>query len=110
MSRIGILPEREEILIGLLGLGHVARDNVCSAQLQVRQGAYRIGQNDAAMIENLLEFRGRLPALLCFQVRLAADIRGIKASELGKECCARQREVVGNRAVCNRSTASNGAR
>lgn len=45
-------------------------------------------------IENLLEFRGRLPALSCFLVRDAAYVSGIESSELGKERCARQREVV----------------
>jgi hypothetical protein len=48
--RVGIVPEGEEILICGLGLGHVARDNVCSAQLHVRQRTDRIGKNDAAMI------------------------------------------------------------
>src|SRR5262245_27210519 len=49
------------------------------------------------MIENLLEFRGRLSATSCCKVRLTAYIRGIEASELGKECCTRHREVVWNR-------------
>ena len=31
--------------------------NVCSAEVQVRQGADRIGQHDSAMTENFLEFR-----------------------------------------------------
>ena len=95
--RVGIFPEGKEILIGVFGLGHVARGNVCSAQLQVRQGAYRIGENDAAMIQDLLEFRRRLSATSCFKVRLPADIRGVEASESGKECRARQREIVRKR-------------
>ena len=33
--RVGILPNREEILIRFFGRGHVAEDDVCSAQLQV---------------------------------------------------------------------------
>jgi hypothetical protein len=56
------------------GLGHVARDRVCSAQLQVRQRADRIGKNDAAMIQDLLEFRHRLLASASLQVRPAATV------------------------------------
>jgi hypothetical protein len=46
---VGIFPEGKEILIGILGLGHVARGNVWSAHLQMRQRADRVSKNDAAM-------------------------------------------------------------
>ena len=68
--RVGILPNGQEILIGTPGLDPVARNNVRSAQLQVRQGAYRIGEHDAAVIEDLLKFRGGLLATSCCKVRL----------------------------------------
>src|SRR5215471_17921411 len=67
---VGILPNGQEILIGTPGLDSVARNNVRSAQLQVRQGAYRIGEHDAAVIEDLLKFRGGLLAKSCCKVRL----------------------------------------
>ncbi len=38
--RVGILPKREEIPIGVFGLGHLARDRVRSAQLQACQCPY----------------------------------------------------------------------
>ena len=95
--RVGIFPEGEEILIGVFGLGRVARDNVRSAQLQVRQGAYRIGENDAAVIQDFLKFRRGLLAASCCKIRLTAHIRGIEASEFGKECRARQGEIVRKR-------------
>src|SRR5581483_2034392 len=79
------------------GLGRVARENECPAQLQVRQGAYRIGQDDATVIEDFLKFGRCLLATSCCKVRLAAYIRCIEASELAMERRARHREVVGNR-------------
>jgi hypothetical protein len=54
--RVGILPQSEEVLIGAPGFGSVTPDNVCTARLQVRQGADRIGQDDAAVIEDFLKF------------------------------------------------------
>jgi hypothetical protein len=94
---VGIFPEGKEILIGVFGLGPVARGNICSAQLQVGQGAYRIGENDAAVIQDFLKFHsGLLPTTSC-KVRLPPDIRGVEATEFGKERRARQREIVRTR-------------
>src|SRR5206468_3347182 len=95
--RVGILPEREEIRIGVFGLGYVARNNVRSTHLQVRQDAYRIGGNDASMIENFLEFRRGLLATPCREVTLAADVGRIESAEFGEECRAWHREVVRKR-------------
>src|SRR5581483_7355215 len=95
--RVGILPEREEFQIGYFGFGGVARGSVCPAPLQVRQGAYRIRENDAAMIEDLLEFGRCLLAASGGEVSLAAYISRIKASEFGKERSTRYRKVVWNR-------------
>ena len=36
--RVGILPQREEVVVSVLGFGSVTREKVCSSQLQVRQG------------------------------------------------------------------------
>src|SRR5437867_2207992 len=82
------------MLIGVFGLGRVARGNVCPTQLQVRQGAYRIGGNDASMVENFLEFRRGLLATPCREVRHAAHIGGIESAKFGIECRTRNREVV----------------
>src|SRR6516164_9620441 len=60
---------------------------------------YRVCQNDAAVIEHSLKFRCGLCAMSCCQVRLSPDIRGIEASEFGKECRARHREIVWNRSL-----------
>ena len=82
--RVGVPPETQELLIGAFGLNPVARDSVCSAQLQVCQGAYRIGVNDAPVIEDFLKFRRGLVAAPCAKICLTADIRRIAASELPK--------------------------
>src|SRR5499427_7472486 len=84
--------------IGTPGLDPVARNNVRSAQLQVRQGAYRIGEYDAAVIEDLLKFRGGLLATSCCKVRLTAHIDDIESSEFREQHCTGHREVVWNRA------------
>jgi hypothetical protein len=57
--------------------------------LQVRQGAYGIGQNDAAVIEDFLKFRHGLLAMSGCKVRLSAYVCRIEASELGEERRAR---------------------
>src|SRR5215467_8894606 len=46
--------------------------------------------------EHFLKFRCSLCAMSCCEVRLSPDIRGIEASDFGKECRARHREIVGN--------------
>ena len=55
---IGVFPEGEEILVGSLCLGLISRQGERSAQLQARQRVYGVADNDPAVIENFLEFRG----------------------------------------------------
>ena len=43
---VGVIPEGEKILVGSLCLGLVSRQHKRPAQLQVRQCAYRIADND----------------------------------------------------------------
>ena len=62
---IGVFPKSQEILVGLLGLGPVSRQSQRPAELQVRQRADGVADHDPAVIENLLEFRGGLGALVC---------------------------------------------
>lgn len=56
MTSIGGRRASQELLVGAFGFYLVARHNVCSAQLQMREDTYRIGENDAAVIEDLLKF------------------------------------------------------
>src|SRR5580692_8507085 len=94
---VGVFPESEKLPVACPGFDFVSHQTICPAQLDVGQSPYRVGEEGPAMIQNFLEFGGRLPALPRFQIRLAAHIRGVKASELGKEPGARQREVVRKR-------------
>src|SRR5205823_7573988 len=43
---VGVLPERQEILVSSLCLGLIAQQSESSAQLQMRQSAHRIGANN----------------------------------------------------------------
>src|SRR5262249_49004235 len=87
---VGVLPESEEFLISSLGLRPIACQKICPAQLQVRESAYGVGEDDAAMVEDFLEFRGRFRASPRFQISLTAHIRGVKSSELSKESRTRE--------------------
>ena len=56
---VGILPKRQEILIGRFCLGRLSRQDECTRQLQARESADRIADYDATMIEDPLEFPRR---------------------------------------------------
>ena len=58
--RVRIFPERKEILIGGFRFGLITRHCVSPAQLEARQCADGMAENDASVVENLLEFRGGL--------------------------------------------------
>ena len=94
--RIGMLPEREEILVGRLGLDLISRQSQCSATLQVRQGAYGIADNDPAVIENFLEFRSSFSALMRRQIRFAPNIDWIERPEKSIYAAARRTQFVGS--------------
>src|SRR6266478_2980991 len=53
--RVGVLPEREESLVGGAALGSVALHSVGAAQLEVSQRADRFIQDDAPMVEDFLK-------------------------------------------------------
>src|SRR6266566_2594206 len=70
--RVGVLPQREEFLIGSTGFGGVALHSIGSAELEMRQCADRFAKNDSAMVENFLELNGGLVALMRGQISSAA--------------------------------------
>jgi hypothetical protein len=63
--------------------------------LQVRQCAYGIAENDAGVIEDFLEFRGRFGALVRGQICLATHVNRIEGAEEsikgGARYCGRAR-------------------
>src|SRR5260370_26910745 len=91
---VGVLPERQEILVGSLRLGVVAKQSESSAQLQMGQSAHRIGANNAAVIENLLKFSRGFNPPMSGQIRLTAHIGWVKASEVGCERGPRYCKIV----------------
>ena len=52
-ARVGIFPEREEIVIRGAGFGGVALHGMGSADLKVRQGANGFVEHNPRMVENL---------------------------------------------------------
>ena len=79
--RIGILPQREEILISGFCLCCVSGQNIGSPQLQARQNSDRIASHDSPMIDNLLELRAGFGALMRTQISLAAHVHRIECAE-----------------------------
>ena len=76
---VGILPQREEIVVSAFRLHGVARERERPRQLQPRQRVYGIDEHDASMVDNPLKLGGGLYRLLRRQVRLATNVDGYKA-------------------------------
>src|SRR5260370_39781249 len=62
--RVGVFPEREEILIGRLGLGGVALHGVGSTDLEMRECSDGQVQHNLTMVEDFLELGCGLAALM----------------------------------------------
>jgi hypothetical protein len=55
---VGIFPKRKEILIGGFGSDLISRESTGSPEFQMRACAYRVGEYDARVVEDPLEFPG----------------------------------------------------
>src|SRR5215472_16382924 len=66
--RVRVLPERKEVLIGGLGLGNVTLQHISATEAEVGKRTDGLVEDEAAMIENLLELGGSLAALVRSQV------------------------------------------
>src|SRR5271166_2952370 len=86
---VGILPEREKVLVRGIGIGSVALNGISSSQLQMRQCAYGVADNDPSMIENFLEFLDSFCALMCDQIGLATHIHRIERPEIPMDAAFR---------------------
>src|SRR5207244_2177602 len=94
--RVCVFPNREEILVGSLRLGSISRESERSTELQVRQGAYRIGAHDTAMIENLLKFGRRFRIPVRGNQSLAAHIGRVQTAKIKMiEVEAVRRQLIG---------------
>src|SRR5271170_3270946 len=75
---VGVFPEREEILIGGLGLGGVALHGVGASDLETRQCTDGFVEHNPAMVEDFLELGGGFFALMRGQIRFAAHENGVQ--------------------------------
>ena len=76
--RVGVFPEREEILIGRLGFGGVALHGIGSADLEMRECTDGFVEHNSAMVEDFLELGGGFAALMRGQIGFAAHKDGIQ--------------------------------
>src|SRR5207247_10620580 len=76
--RVGVLPQREEFLIGSTGFGGVALHSIGSAELEMRQCADRFAKDDSALVENSLELDDGLAAQMGGLIGCAAHIDGVR--------------------------------
>src|SRR5215471_7595201 len=80
--RVGVLPQREEIVIGGFCFGNVTLHGVGTCEAEMGESAQRKIQNNAAMVENLLKlFRG-LRSLVRRQIGLSSHVDGIQSPKL----------------------------
>jgi hypothetical protein len=74
--------QREEILIGRLGLGGVALQDVGAGEAKTRECAGAKIKDNATMVEDLLILSRSLLSLMQRQVGFAAHVDGIEGPKL----------------------------
>src|SRR5580704_19337245 len=79
---VGVFPEVEEVLVGETGGDLVASGGVGSSQLQVHQGAEGVVGEDAAVVDELLEFDRGGVAVAFLEADQAAQVGGIERASL----------------------------
>ena len=77
--RIGVLPEGKEILVGFARARFIAGKSAGASKAQMRQGADRFVNHHAGVIENFLEFRRGLRALVRGEIRQTAQVCRIQS-------------------------------
>lgn len=92
--RVGVRPERQKILVGSLRAHRVTRQRECPRKLDARRGTDRIVEDDAGVVEDLLELRRRLSTLVRGQVREATDVDRIEGAERPLKRTRRRAELV----------------
>src|SRR6266852_3226459 len=79
--RVGIFPQREEVLIGGAGPGRIAFESVRTAEVEVGESTKGKIYDDPPMVNELLKFSRCLSALATPQKSLAANEDRIQASD-----------------------------
>lgn len=77
--RIGILPQRQEILIRFSCCARILHEYLSTRQLQNRKASRYEAFPDPGMIENLSELTCRQPPLLQLEIGKASQVRRIYA-------------------------------
>ena len=78
---IGIFPQRKEILVRGARFRVVTGESICAAQAELGQRRVRAVPGYAFVVENFLEFGGRLDSLLHLQISKAPQIWGDAESD-----------------------------
>jgi hypothetical protein len=77
---VRISPQREKVRVGSLRFGHISRESERTAQLQPRHCAYWIAEQEASMIEDLLEFGDCFSALPRSEIGFSSYISWVEAA------------------------------
>ena len=79
--RIGILPERQEILVRLARSGFIAHHRLRPAELEMRQRPRHVPSDDGGMIEQLLKLRRRRLPPAQLKIGQTAEVSRINTIE-----------------------------
>jgi hypothetical protein len=77
--RIGLFPHAQELLVCDFCLGRIALQNVGARKTKIGEGANRLVDDDAAMVEDFLELRCGFLTLMCGQVGFAPHENRVQA-------------------------------
>src|SRR6266850_4158902 len=82
--RVGIFPERQEILVSSSCLHPISCRREHTTELQACYCAHRICENNPRVVEYFLELRGGLGVPVSGQVSLPTHVRCVEVSEEAK--------------------------
>src|SRR5437588_12145817 len=79
---VGVFPKGEEVLVGRFCLRSVASHGVCTSKTEMGECSQREVDNDASVIEKLLELGGCGSTVMGCQICLAANVSRIQSPNL----------------------------
>src|SRR5580704_2748818 len=78
---VGVLPERQEVLVGDTGSGSVTGETIGATELQICQSADDFVSHQTTMVKNLPKLRSSSLPSMCGQVGLSAKIHWAERNE-----------------------------
>src|SRR5262245_3421648 len=96
---VGVLRQREEVVVSASRFPGVAGARQRFRQLQARHGIHGVDENDASMIENPLEFAGGVGRPTCREVRESAHVDRVQTTESSNEADAAKGKIVARRTL-----------